>query len=328
MNYLKKLFSLVDNYVIARIQNRPSTALFWYLPEPPNIKSSGDLKEYKQSTLMPFYPIDYRQKLKYSLENEHEIIVLPYHAPIGNQVNPEAAFQFALGLHNQFYVTNDKIWLDKFFKYVNYFISKQSNDGMWNYEFDWFTSKKPWNSALAQARGASVMLRAWLYSKDIIYLEAAKKALSKFSIPTSENGFLHHFKEENCFYFEEYPKIPTGVVNGFMASLIGIWELNYWIKEKWTSELWSQGIDSLQKMLPYYTTGWWSIYDRDYATPIVNVNSPRYHLLEIDYLRVLSILAESSFLAEVYKTRREQYRNLSFRYTALGLKFLRKIVYK
>jgi len=328
MNYLKKLFRLLDNYVIARIQHRPSTALFWYLPEPPNIKSSDDLINYKQSTLTPLYLIDYRQKLKYTLENKNGIIVLPYHDPIGKQINPEAAFQFALGLHNQFCLTKEKFWLDKFFKYADYFITKQSDSGMWNYEFDWYTSKAPWNSALAQSRGASVMLRAWLYSKDTIYLDAAKKALSRFTASTTEDGFLHYFSEGNCYYFEEYPKIPTGVINGFMSSLICIWELNYWIKEKWLSELWDQGIDSLKKMLPFYTTGWWSIYDRDHNSPMVNVNSPRYHLLEIHYLKVLSILAASPFLTEVYKTRKKQYNNIVYRYTALGLKLLRKIVYK
>ncbi len=328
MNYLKKFFYLLDNYMIARLQNRASTALFWYLPEPPNITSTDDLMCYKKSTLTPLYLIDYRQKLKYSLENKDGIIVLPYHKPIGNQINPEAAFQYALGLHDQYCLTKQQVWLDKFFKYADYFINIQSKDGSWNYEFDWYTSKAPWHSALAQARGASVMLRAWLYTKNIIYLDAAKKALNKFSIPTHEDGFLHYFAEGQCFYFEEYPKTPTGVINGFMASLISIWELNYWINEKWLNDLWNQGMDSLKKMLPYYTTGWWSIYDLDDATPLVNVNSPRYHLLEMHYLKVLSILAVSPLIEEVYETRKKQYHKLLLKYTALGTKLLRKIIYK
>ena len=38
--------------------------------------------------------------------------------------------------------------------------------------------------------------------------------------------------------------------------------------------------------------------------------------------------AASPFLTEVYKTRKKQYNNIVYRHTALGLKLLRKIVYK
>jgi hypothetical protein len=329
MKHVKKIFQLVDNYVIARWQNRPSTALFWYLPEPPNLKTTEDLARYqKSSVIAPLYLIDYRQKLHYSLENEDGIIVLPYDNPIGQQVNPEAAFQYALGLHDQFCVSNDTAFLDKFFKYASYFANRQTPDGLWSYNFDWFTSKAPWTSALSQSRGASVMLRAWLHSKDTAYLEIAKKALAKFLIPTSEDGFLHSFSEENCFYFEEYPKIQTGVINGFMASLLSIWELHYWIKEPWLANLWQMGITSLEKMLPYYSTGWWSLYDRDPQTPIKNVNSPRYHLLEMNYLQVLSLLSNSHLLINEHSKRVKQYKNFLFRSTALSLKLVRKILYK
>ena len=101
MKHLVKAWRLVDNYLIARWQNRPSTALFWYLPEPPLIHSAADLAQYKQSQPSPLYLIDYRQKLQYTLTNQDGIIVLPYDNAIGSQVNPEAAFQYALGLHGK-----------------------------------------------------------------------------------------------------------------------------------------------------------------------------------------------------------------------------------
>lgn len=329
MNHLKKIYRLADTYIIARIQKRPSTAAFWYLPEPPNIKTGDDLIRYQKSSApAPRYLMDYRQKLKYSLKNEKGIIVLPYDSPIGEQVNPEAAFQYALGLHDQFYVNQDARYLKNFFDYANYFLEAQTKEGLWNYDFDWFASKAPWHSALAQARGASVMMRAWLHSKNTKYREAAEKALAKFLLPVSEGGFLHTFTPENCSYFEEYPKTPTGVINGFMAALISIWELHYWMKERRLEDLWKVGIDSLQKMLPYYSIGWWSLYDLDKETPVSNVNSPRYHLLEMNYLQVLTVLSESAVLANEYEKRVGQYNNLFFRLRALGLKFVRKILYK
>lgn len=327
MYYIKKGFQLVDNYIIARWQKRPSTALFWYLPEFANIQTPEDLTTYKQSANSPFYLMNYRKKLTYPLTNSEGIIVLPYGNSIGTQVNPEAAFQYALGVHDQFYLSHDTIYLDLFWTYVTYFFNRQTDQGLWAYTFDWYSSKAPWYSALAQARGASVFLRAWLLSKDIKYLTAAKYALHKFNESTSAGGFLHHFHKANVYYFEEYPTMPTGVINGFMASLICIWELKYWSNDSWFDALWQLGIASLHHMLPYYTNGWWSLYDLDQSS-LINVNSPRYHLLEIHYLQILSLLTESPQLAMEYKKRKLQYGNKLAKCRALGIKAARKIIYR
>lgn len=328
MNYVKKAWLLFDNYLLARWQKRASTAFFWYLPEPPTIHSKDDLLRYQASSLSPLYMMDYRQKLQYSLENEDGIIVLPYQQPIGQQVNPEAAFQYALGLHDHYCLSQDESYLKKFWHYAEYFLHNQTKEGLWEYNFDWYGSKAPWHSALAQARGASVMLRAWKHSNNTVYLAAAKEALKKFQVPISEGGFLHVFSPRQCNYFEEYPHTPTGVINGFMAALISIWELKFWAAEAWLDELWEVGIRSLETMLPCYSTGWWSLYDLDSNTPIANVNSPRYHLLEIHYLQVLSILSESPVIISEYNKRVAQYSSLFTRLRAFCLKLTRKIIYK
>lgn len=327
MSYFKKLYKIIDNYIIARIQHRASTASFWYLSEPSAIKNDDDLQRY-QDAKVPFYLIDYKKKLNYLLENESGIIVLPYDKPIGHQINPEAAFQYALGLHDQYYLEKNEIYLKKFFKYADYFSNKQASDGTWSYDFDWYASKAPWGSALAQARGASVLLRAWLHTNDEKYSDGSKKAIEKFNTLTSEGGFLHHFSPADCYYFEEYPQTPTGVMNGFMACLMCIWELKYWFKEAWLENLWKMGVASLEKMLPYYSTGWWSLYDLDSRTPVLNVNSPRYHQLEIEYLQILSLLSDSRLLHDEYKRRLKQYNNPLFKCRALSQKLIRKIIYK
>jgi hypothetical protein len=272
--------------------------------------------------------MDYRQKLSYTLENTNNIIVLHYNGNVGSQINPEAAFQYALGLHDYHALSQDIIYLKKFWYYANYFQSMQTREGLWEYRFDWYGSKSPWYSALAQSRGASVMLRAWLQSGNDSYLLAAKNAVRKFTLPTTEGGFLHVFSPERCTYYEEYPETPTGVINGFMASLMSIWELQHWIEEKWLVDLWENGIQSLEKMLPYYTTGWWSLYDLDGDTPVSNVNSPRYHLLEIHYLKILSLLSNSSIISQEYIKRMQQYDHSISKWRAFFLKSIRKILYK
>lgn len=328
MRYIKNAWLLFDNYVLARWQNRPSTAGFWYLPEPPAITSKNDLVRYQQSQISPSYLIDYSKKLNYSLTNAEGIIVLPYQHPIGAQINPEAAFQYALGLHDQYLQTKQTADLNKFLNYASLFQNQQSAEGLWPYQFDWYGSKAPWYSALAQARGASVMLRAWKLTQDEKYYKASTNSLKKFMVPISEGGFLHTFSAENCLYFEEYPHTPTGVINGFMSSLMNIWELNYWLKEPWLTELWQTGIQSLEKMLPHYSNGWWSLYDLDPKSPIANVNSPRYHQLEIDYLHILALLSDSDILINEKQKRIKQCATLSARMKAVALKCVRKILYR
>ncbi len=329
MKYLMSLLKLLDNYVIARLQNRPSTSFFWYLPEPATIKTKADLSRYQNKmTDSPMYLINYSQKLKYSLTNQEGIIVLPYDKPIGEQVNPEAAFQYALGLHDAFYATGKPVFRDQFFHYANYFLNTQTQNGLWHYQFDWFTAKKPWSSALAQGRGAAVMLRAWMLSQNTLYREAAFHALNQLQVPIHQGGFLHYSSYGNCYYFEEYPSIPTGVLNGFMATLMNLWELQYWTKDKKTADLWQYGIHSLEKMLPHYSVGWWSLYDKDENSPIANVNSPRYHFLEMQYLNVLYVLSGSAQIGREYQNRCAQYRNLFSRNRALIQKLIRKIIYK
>lgn len=327
MKYIKTAWRLFDNYLLARWQNRPSTALFWYLPEGSTIRSSADLSQYKASAPSPRYLIDYTHKLTYALENQEGIIVLPYDKPIGKQVNPEAAFQYALALHDQYRVSQNQSYRDKFWLYVNYFLAQQSKEGLWAYLFDWYGSKAPWYSALAQARGASVMLRAWLLSREAKYRESAFHALKRFSLATNAGGFSHIFEPSQSPYYEEYPQTPTGVLNGFMASLISIWEVGYWTQEPWLNQLWTLGLRSLEAMLPYYSTGWWSLYDLDEKSPIANVNSPRYHLLEMNYLQILGLLSQSAVIQNEYHTRNQQYHFFS-KLRAFSMKFARKILYK
>lgn len=328
MNYVKKIWNIFDNYALARWQNRPSAASFWYLPEPPTITSSETLEHYKKDLPSPHYLLDYRAKLQYGLENAEGIIVLPYGGAIGEQLNPEAAFQYALGLHDQYHLSKEKKYLDKFWHYARYFKQQQTEAGLWAYQFDWYGSKAPWYSALAQGRGAAVMLRAWLLSGDEIYRHAACNALSHFTLPIQEGGFLHYFPRGEHPYFEEYPHTPTGVINGFMATLLNIWELAFWLQEKSVQDLWNVGIKSLEAMLPHYSNGWWSLYDLDEKTPVENVNSPRYHLLEIHYLRILSILSNSPILQSILQKREQQYQQFFYRQKALGLKLIRKVLYK
>lgn len=327
MNYFYKMWRIMDNYIISRWQKRPSTAYFWYLPEVPNVYNAETLLTYQTSPVSPLFLMDYQKKLNYTLQNAEGIIILPYDNPIGNQINPEAAFQYALGLHDAYRITSDSTYLNQFWHYVHYFLNRQTKDGLWTYGFNWFGSKAPWYSALAQTRGASVMLRAWMLSHDARFFDAANNALTSCNLSTEHGGLLHPFKSQDVMYFEEYPQTPTAVMNGFMSSLICIWELSFWLKEQWINKLWQNGIQSLEKMLPHYNIGWWTLYDLNDQSSILNVNSPRYHLLEIHYLQILHVLSKSQIILDELTKRQQQYQHVIFKYRAILTKLLRKLLY-
>ncbi|MBY0545470.1 MAG: D-glucuronyl C5-epimerase family protein [Gammaproteobacteria bacterium] len=294
---ISKAYRVIYNNFIAVILKKTTTATFWYIPDTPNLINKERLSDYLTMKPSPIYPINYQGKLKYNLKHpESGIIALQYDQPIGQQINPEAAFQYALGLHDRYVHQKSDADLKDFLHYADYFLAQQSSDGDWYYQFDWYISKAPWTSALAQSRGASVMLRAWFLTKNEAYLRSAKLALSKFMLDISKGGYLHRFDEANCDYFEEYPKAPSGVINGFMASIFALWELTIWTQDSDIQQMFDMSILSLEKMLPYYTLNWWTLYDRRKKYCLLNINSPYYHKLQLNYMVCLALISNSEVL--------------------------------
>ena len=186
---------------------------------------------------------------------------------------------------------------ERFLHYASVFMREQDSEGRWAYQFDWDRHPAPWYSALAQSRGASVMLRAFLVTGDARFESAARKAVALFDRPISDGGFVASHPRAGVPYLEEYPAHPTGVLNGFLASLFGLFELREWLRDDRAAELFARYRASADAMLPFYTTSWWTLYDLDPESPVANVHSPRYHRLATDYLRVLSVISPSPAMA-------------------------------
>jgi len=324
---LRRLISLLATYVIRSERTGPSTATFWYISDPAMITSPEALSAYHSPALgSPPYFIDYRPKLSYRQTNSNGIVILNYPDPIGAQVNPEAAFQYALGLHDAYLATRDETLRASFLHYADTFAADQSSGGQWLYRFDWHHSRAPWSSSLAQSRGMSVMLRAWLLTHKPLYRSAAISGAAPLEVPLEHGGLQALHPMANVPYYEEYPGEPTAVLNGFMATLFGLYELGCWLEPKF-SELFMLGIRSLEAMLPFYRRGSWTLYDLDTRSPVANLNSPYYYRKEVGYLAVLALLSGSARLASEYAWRVQ--RNSVFRrWAAITLKARRKILYK
>lgn len=212
-----------------------------------------------------------------------------------------------------------------FFHYADFFLDFQDENGAWNYQFDWFESESPWSSALAQARGASVMLRAWLLSRQEQYRQSALKALELFTLPIEQGGYLARFPFESVDYFEEYPKSPHCVLNGFMACILGLFEVKTWLHEY--ENLFQQALCSLEHLLPHFTLPNWTCYDLDERNGMKNYNSPRYHQLIISYLSIISAFDKTPVFSSYLKTWESQQR-VKNKAIATVKKLKRKLMYK
>lgn len=323
----ERLRALWENYIRRRVRGRPSPVTFWSTPEPPRVVDCDALARYRADLPSPRYLMDYRAKLGYQERSAAGILVLHYPDPVGTQVNPEAAFQHALGVHDQWRDTGDAAPRDEFLATARWFLGDQGEDGLWRYRFRWHRSENPWTSALAQMRGASVMLRAFLLTEDDRFRVAALRAAAPLYRDLASGGMRAIHPAAQVPYFEEYPSEPTAVLNGFMAALFGLFELATWLDDAAAREHLQEGYDALDRILPHYLHHGWTLYDLDPASPFPNPNSPRYHRLVTDYLRVLATISGRPVLA-TWCHRWAAMDTPGNRARAIVGKALRKIRYK
>ena len=123
---------------------------------------------------------------------------------------------------------------------------------------------------MGQGHAMSVLSRAFRESRDEKYLRAAVRALKLFTIPTSQGGVVTSFMETSHVWYEEYPTKPSSfILNGFMYSLLGLYDLfatlpnesQYAADLQLSKKLFDDGIVSLRAILPFFDTGSGSVYD-------------------------------------------------------------------
>lgn len=323
----QRLRALWENYVRRSVRGRPSPVTFWSSPEPARVVDAATLAAYLAERPSPRYLMDYRAKLAYREQDAAGILVLHYPDPVGTQVNPEAAFQRALGAHDQWRDSGDPALREEFLRTADWFQRDQTDRGLWLYRFQWHRSLPPWTSALAQMRGASVMLRAWLLTGEERYRGAALRAAEPLYLDLSEGGMRATHSAAGVPYVEEYPAEPTAVLNGFMAALFGLFELATWCQDQRAADSLEQGYRSLEAMLPHYCHRGWTLYDLDPRTPFPNPHSPRYHRLVADYLRVVAAISGRPALA-TWRDRWQAMDTPASRSRAIVGKALRKLRYK
>jgi len=233
---------------------------------------------------------------------------------------------YALG-HLQIHLeTNDTESLNKFFKISDWFVDQQKPDGSWLSTFPMpkFNLFDQHPSAMVQGLAISCLSRAFKLTNDNKYLKSSIKALDIFNCDVKEGGITSN--KDGVIFYEEYPAYPLKrVLNGFIYTLWGLYDLIRIDNNGKAEKLYQTGLKSLEILLPKFDMGYWSLYHISKDDQI-NPAAVHYHRLHISQLVVMYQLTDNELFKE-YSDKWEKYLNGRFnalRTLPAKLKWLRK----
>ncbi|XP_038215750.1 D-glucuronyl C5-epimerase B [Zerene cesonia] len=163
-----------------------------------------------------------------------------------------------------------------------------------------------WHSAMSQGHGISVLARAYHRSGEAAYLRAARRALALLDVPGAAGGVKAMWMDRYVWY-EEYPtKPPLFVLNGFIYTLLGLYDLHVIEGDNSASlakKMFDDGMLSLKTLLPIFDTGSGSFYDLRHFTLGVSPNIARwdYHATHVNQLYLLAGLDPDPILINTAK---------------------------
>ena len=279
LQYYRRIFS-------AYLVPGKSHLTFWHeKPEENPNASVHQLGEYYMS---------FTQKADYKGHYDSTgIPMLDYRGKIGLQYNPIAIAQWGLGNYNLFSQNQNLERRTKFLAASDWLCDhlEQNSHGLWvwNHHFDWeYRSrlKAPWYSALAQAQGISLLVRAYRETGVTTYFDAADRAFASFTRSTREGG-VAFTDADGKLWFEEYIVTPpTHILNGFIWAAWGVYDYFLATQSRTARDLFNQAVITLRTNLDRYDLGFWSLYEQS-GTLLPMVASPFYHRLHVVQLRVM-----------------------------------------
>lgn len=175
-------------------------------------------------------------------------------------------------------------------------VRREDGAVVWPYRFDWREGacqlRAPWISSMAQGLAISALVRAHRLTPDPELLALARGATLVFDKAIADGGV--RTLEHGHALYEEYPGYPLPrILDGFLFSLLGLYDLALELPEERIRTLFEDGIAGLRSVLPFWDyRGKWSWYGaHGYLCP------PKYNALNAALLSVLAGLTHDPDLA-------------------------------
>lgn len=153
--------------------------------------------------------------------------------------------------------------------------------------------KAPWVSANVQGLVMSALVRGWRVTRRPHLLELLKASARVFQLDFDNNGI--RVPVDGRVVYTETPGLPApGIMDGFMRSLLGLYDLFVETGDPEVKELFREGVEGLKYCLHKwdYRKKWSWYANRSYLSP------PGYHCLNRLLLSVLARLTGESCFAE------------------------------
>lgn len=118
-----------------------------------------------------------------------------------------------------------------------------------------YTFKETFLSGIVQGKAISLLVRAYIVTKDEKYKTLAQKSIEACKIPIAENGAFR--KVNGLSWVEEYPDLekPSMVLNGHLFLLVGLIDYSTFVSDETYDRFLADLLDSTLMYLPHYRYG-------------------------------------------------------------------------
>ena len=211
----------------------------------------------------------------------------------GPQYNPLFVAWWGLFNLQKYLRHDDQRGLQKFMVQLEWLklngVHRKDGAVVWPCYFDWQEGfcrlRTPWISAMYQGVVISTLIRGYRLTGDQALLDLCKKATVVFH-QTIEDGGVQSLVNGQILY-EEYPGYPLArVLDGFLFSLLGLYDFAVQSNTIEARGLFDQGVGGLKEALEFWDyRNKWSWYgNKAYLSP------PHYHKLNYSLLSILGKL--------------------------------------
>jgi hypothetical protein len=153
----------------------------------------------------------------------------------------------------------------------------------WEYYFTFDGGRPPWVSSLAQGTGLQAIARsAKKLGRTDELLPAIQEGLTLFEQPPPTGVRVETGNGAHYVQYSFWPDLR--VVNGFVQSLVGLFDVAQITGDARAARLFSDGDRAARAEVPEFDTGAWSFYSRD---AITRESDLHYHMLLRDFLSSL-----------------------------------------